>query len=69
MTTNEIEKTYKVTIVIEEGKSPFGGEVLPAGRETIEVKAPREGLAKTRAMMKTTLKAKGRFVDYIISEA
>lgn len=69
MTTNDTEKDYIVTIVIEEGPSPMGGPVLPAGKETVKVAAPREGLAKTRAMMKTTLKAQGRFVDYIVTEA
>lgn len=67
--TNQIEKNYKVTIIIEKGKSPLGGSILPAEKETVEVKAPREGLAKTLAMMKTTLKPEGRFVDYIVSEA
>jgi hypothetical protein len=64
----EAEKTYNVKILIEAGQNAFG-ELMPRGEETLTVSAPTVGKAKTIAMMKTKLSAKGRFVQFDVVEA
>jgi hypothetical protein len=57
---------FDVTISVDKAECPITGQMLEAASETVTVEAPREGLAKTRAMVVTTIKARGRLVSYIL---